>query len=435
MATARPELNDVKIDVYFNGALCGSHYVPRRYSGEAYNKSEHIVRFTGCRIGRLIEKPWVIVPSGQNPDGSLREYRRGKVAYSGAQPRWNDISDALRAEADKFGHDGRGERPVIGEYLESLANLSMPKDVEDMQKAGSAKFGLLDVVVIWGKGNKHGPDAPYITEPTSISIEGFTRANLDQPMDHPLVQNVTKMSESTRTIPQSRSEALANAKSIDDHSDMPPQPVTPSPGPVLNDETNPAASSPLDKPSVPALPIEVPVKRSRGPYHDIFTSKQTLCEEMDSIAAAAEYKTTLGTKARTTRASYASTADSSPLSSAPITSDHTPAQTKIVKLKMPSSGKAPTTPSITGKPYAPDEEVDGDFLTPLKRRTVAPESKRVSTHLSADALDRGFVTPALSVDCSATYASKGIVRNVGAARGGVFKEGGVVMGARFVIGG
>ncbi len=62
----------VKIDVYLNGALCGSDYVPRRYSSEKYTCTEHIVRFTGSRIGRMIEKPWVFVPSGQNSDGSLR---------------------------------------------------------------------------------------------------------------------------------------------------------------------------------------------------------------------------------------------------------------------------------------------------------------------------------------------------------------------------
>ena len=110
--------------------------------------TEHIVRFTGRRIGRLIEKPWVLVPSGQNPDGSLRAYRRGKVAYPGAEQRWSDVSDALMVEADEMGRDAWGERPVIGEYLESLAQLSMPREVEDMQKAGSLKFGILDAVVI-----------------------------------------------------------------------------------------------------------------------------------------------------------------------------------------------------------------------------------------------------------------------------------------------
>ena len=443
MVTTRTEINDVKIDVYFNGALCGSHYVPRRYSGEAYTMTEHIVRFTGRRIGRLIEKPWVIVPSGQNPDGGLREPRRGKVAYIGAQQRWNDISDALLAEADKIGQDDRGKRPVIGEYLESVAELSMPKEVEDMQRAGGPKFGLLDVVVTWGKGNKHGPDAPYIIEPTPISIEGSTSIDLDGSMDHSLVKSITKTSDNTYTVPQSRSEALANAISIDDYSDSHLLPVAPSPAPFSTNTTNPTALSPPDKRSFPDFPFETPIKRSRGHYYDILTTKQTLSEEMDSIAAAAigpkaGYNSTFSTNPRTTRASYASTAYSSPLSSAPTTGDHTPARTKIVKFKLPSPNNPTTHPGTMDTPRMQDAVVDSELLTPVKERIPATGSKRkeqAPTQLNADALDRGFSTPALSVDCSTTYASSGILRNVGAARGGVFREGGVVMGARFVVGG
>ena len=436
VVTTRTEMNDVKIDVYFNGALCGSHYVPRRYSGEAYTMTEHIVRFTGRRIGRLIEKPWIIVPSGQNPDGGLREARRCKVAYIGAQQRWNDISDGLLAEADKIGRDDRGTRPVLGEYLQSIAELSMPKEVEDMQRAGGPKFGLLDVVVIWGKGNKYGPDAPYIIEPTPIRIEGFTSIDLDGSMDHPLAQSITKTSESTCTVPQSRSEALAEAKSIDDYS-------APSPALMSNNTINPTALSSSEKRSFPALPFETPIKRSRGHYYDILTTKQTLSEEIDSIATAAigpkaGHKSTFSTNPRTTRASYASTAYSSPLSSAPTTRDHTPAGTKIVKFNLPSPKNPTTHPRTMDTPRMPDAVVDSELLTPVKEQTPAAGSKRkvqAPTQLSADALDRGFSTPALSVDCSTTYASSGILRNVGAARGGVFKEGGVVMGARFVVGG
>lgn len=439
-ATMRTEMNDVKIDVYYNGALCGSHYVPRRYSGEAYTMTEHIVRFTGRRIGRLIEKPWVIIPSGQNPDGGLREYRRGKVAYAGAQQRWNDISGSLLTEADRVGLDKKGKRPVIGEYLESLAQLPMPKEVEDMQKAGSPKFGVLDVVIIWGKGNKHGPDAPYIIEPTPIRNEGFTTINLDRSMDHSPVQNVTTMTDSTNTAPQSRSEALAHAKSIDDCSDTSPLSVAPTPLPTPNNTTNPAASPTANKRPLPALPVETPVKRSRGHYYDIFTTKKTLCEEMDSIATAAVFdpKTGVSTNVRTTRANYASAAGSSPLSSAPMTRDHTPAQTKIVKLKLPSPVNPAMSPGAMTKSRMQDGEADSGFLTPPRKRTPAPDLKRrerAPTQLNADALDRGFLTPALSVDCSTTYASSGILRNVGAARGGVLKERGVIMGARFVVGG
>ena len=442
-ATSRIEMNDVKIDVYLNGALCGSHYVPRRYSGEAYTMTEHTVRFTGSRIGRLIEKPWIIVPSGQNPDGSLREYRRGKVVYAGAQQRWNDISDALGAEADKIGRDEKGERPVIGEYLESLAQQSMPNEVEDMQKAGSPKFGILDVVVFWGMGNKNGPDTPYVVEPTPIRNEGFTAINLDQSMDRTPVQVVPKTTDSPYETPKPRSETIAEASFSGDYSNTSPLTLTPSQSTAPNSNTSPSAAPPLDERTCPALSLEKPVRRKRNHYHDVFTTKQTLCEEMDSIAAAtalktrANYSPTFTNNPRTTRATYASPAGSSPLSSAPVTRGPTPAQTKIVTLKVAPPINHATSSGAMSTPRTQDEKAAGEFRTPRRKRTPAPGAtrERAPTHLNADALDRGFVTPALSADCGITYAPGGIVRNVVAARGGVFRERGVVMGARFVVGG
>lgn len=501
----RVEINDVKIDVYFNGALCDSRYVPRRYSSKAYTMTEHILRFSGRRIGRLIEKPWIFVPSGQNPDGSLRDYRRGKVAYAGTQQRWNDISDALLAEADKFGRDERGERPVIGEYLESLAELSMPKEVEDMQKAGGPKFGVLDVVVMRGKGSKDGPDAPYIVEPTPMRIEGSTTSvNMVQSMNPSSVQDVTTSPpRNAYTVPQSRSEALATTKAIDDdYSNTSPLAIPPSPAPTAtNNKTPPAAffTPPPDKPSIPAaLPFETPIRRPRGHYYDVITSKQTLSEEIDSIATtaatmldpkAAGYNnpatTTLTTKARTTRASYASTAHhSSPLNNSSA-STMTPARTKVVTLKLSSSsspnngssssatatttarpppgntitmsnvrvrgavhgdGKAMDpraelpTPSLFEEEERKNPAAPPSNLKPRTRRTNERAQQQQSAAATAAAADGGgsrlvgFVVPGLSVDCGATYAAGGIVRNVGAARGGVFCEGGVLMGARFVVG-
>ena len=475
--TGRKEMTDVKIDVYFNGSLCGSHHVPKRYAGEAHAMTEHIVRFTGHRIGRLIEKPWVIVPSGQNPDGGLRDSRRGKVAYAGAQQRWKDVSDSLLAEADRIGRDGSGHRPALGEYLETLAELPMPTEVEDMQKAGGPKFGVLDAVVTWGTGNKDGPDCPYITAPTPIRIEGCTGTNPNRsPTRHVAATATTP--RSTSAVPQSRSEALATARSIDDYPTPSPLPFTASPIPPSssngNNKPNPYASSP------PALPFETPVKRSRGPYYDIVTSKQTLCEEMDSIALASTFNPGAAggggggggnnnnnnnnhpasfqpTNARTTRASYyassmaAAGSSSSPLSSAPATGEHTPVQPQTRtrfgqgKGASSSSSSSPTVdtapPRRSGTGGVSDRELMAAPLfegrTPAaahskgKERAAAP----TQTQTNGEAPDRGFVLPTLSEDCRVTYAASGVVRNVGAARGGVFKEGGVVMGARFLVGG
>lgn len=169
----RLTFNDIKIDVFFNGELCGSSFVPERHHGNVYQMSEHIIRFSGRRIGRLVEKPWVIVPEGQNADGTFREGHRDEEGYAGAEPRWSAISGALEAEAERVGQDEFGAFSLLGEYLTTLASLSMPAKVEEMQKAGGPKFGVIDVVVIAGKGHKDDAKNSSLTEPTAIRSKAY----------------------------------------------------------------------------------------------------------------------------------------------------------------------------------------------------------------------------------------------------------------------
>ena len=429
----------VKIDVYLNGALCGSDYVPARYSSEKNTWTKHIVRFTGSRIGRMIEKPWVFVPYGQNPDGSLRESPPGKATDAGAQQRWTDISDSLIAEADKIGRNVKGERPVIGEYLESLSQEPMPKEVENMQKAGSPKFGILDVVVIWGEENGNGPSAPYIVKPTPIMNEGFTAISVGESMDDVPGQPILRTTDSPYTTPKPRSGAIAKVDFGGDNSDTFPLPLTPSQITAPNTDASPSAPSPSNKRPHPKSSFENPAKRSRGPHYDYFTTKKTLEEEFNSIAADTALETRAGFQptflmnTRNAQIIYASSADSLTLSSDPVTRDPTPAQSKV-----PPPNNHATSPSMMSTPRMQDEKADSEFRIPRRQRRPAPGLKprdRAPTQLNANALDRGFVSPALSVDCNITYAPDGVVRNVGAAKGAVFKERGIIMGARFVVGG
>lgn len=172
LGSKKIEFNDVKIDVFFNGELCGSSFVAHRHHANGYQMTEHIVRFSGRRIGRLVEKPWVIVPPGQNADGTLREYHGGEEAYAGAESRWVAVSEALEAEATRVGCDESGAFSLLGEYLTTLANLAMPPEVEEMQKAGGPQFGVIDVVVIAGKGQKDDSKHRNLTEPTAIRLKG-----------------------------------------------------------------------------------------------------------------------------------------------------------------------------------------------------------------------------------------------------------------------
>ena len=434
---------DIKIDVYLNGELCGSRFVPRRYASEKYSMNEHIVRFTGRRIGRLVEKPFFIVPSGQNPNGSFRRNRRGEVAHAGAQQRWDDLASALMAEADRIGQDENGERPVLGEYLESLAQLPMPKEIENMQKAGSAKFGVLDVAITWGNGSKKGPNTPYSIEPTPIRSQNDTATENVQLTDQLSVQGIPETPENPIATPKSRSQALANAKSIDDLSGTSPASLTPSSIAISNHHKIDTATS--YKHPYRALSLDEPIRRSRGYYHDVITTKRTQEEEFESITTAAVSETNAGYNstflvgARKGKASYAPAADGSPSSSAPLTSDVTLAQEKVVRMKYPAVPGPITGFLDRGTPRMQNGERDLNFLTPVRPPVSSPGVDRSeqspTTQPNTAAYDDYFVTPALSEDCVITYAPCGVLRNVAAARGWVFSEEGVIMGARFIVGG
>ena len=214
-SSKRPTTLDVKMDVFFNGELCASTYVPERYRSEANNLSELTQRFSGRRIARLQERPWLIVPPGQSADGSLREHKRSKGAYAGANQRWMAISEALRAEAAKGGKNKHDELSVLGQYLESLSKLEMPTEVESLQKAGGPKFGVIDVVLTTGKGQKDFSNSPYIAEPTRMRLSEYKADNrrgmeVDQTPKH---RSKTSADHRVVTVPSLEASAAIEVSS------------------------------------------------------------------------------------------------------------------------------------------------------------------------------------------------------------------------------
>ena len=165
---------DLKIDIYLNGEFCSCSYVPERTCLDS-NLANLAQRFAGRRIERLLERPWIIVPPGQSPDGSLREYGRSEEgAVNGVLQRWSAIADLLREEAEKGGRNKWGDLFVLGDYLNSLSKLEMPKEVEILQRAEGPKFGVLDVVLTTGHGKKFQPGHGYLLEPIAMTTSELT---------------------------------------------------------------------------------------------------------------------------------------------------------------------------------------------------------------------------------------------------------------------
>ncbi|MCJ1379149.1 hypothetical protein MMC17_002249 [Xylographa soralifera] len=175
---------DIKIDIYYNGELCTSCYVPERLRSES-SIAELTQRFGGRRVDRLLERPWIIVPSGQNADGSLREHRRGKGGGTGALQRWKAVSHILQGEAERGGRNKWGDLSILGDYLKSLSMLEMPKEVEDFQKGGGVRYGIIDVVLTAGHGKKDNPESGYLSGPARMRTSGLRETGLETMLKTP----------------------------------------------------------------------------------------------------------------------------------------------------------------------------------------------------------------------------------------------------------
>lgn len=205
---------DVKIDVFFNGELCASTYVPERYRGYANSQTELTQQFSGRRIARLAQRPWILISPEQDIVGFSKK-NRGSTEGASAEQRWEALSSALEVEAEKWGHNSYGELPVIGEYLASLAKLEMPSEVEGLQRSGGPNFGVLDVVIISGKGQKDDSSTPYLSEPTRLRVKGYVPATAadvrcdQKPTNGP---RIMACSMSTASVPRRRSRTNADAQ-------------------------------------------------------------------------------------------------------------------------------------------------------------------------------------------------------------------------------
>ncbi len=474
--------HDIKIDVYFNGELCGSSFIPERHRGKTYHMTEHIVRFSGRRIGRLLEKPWIIVPTGQNPDGSLSENRRIlKGSYSGANARWEAISKTLGAEADRIGQDKHGEFPILADYLSTLAKLHMPREVEEMQKAGYPKYGLIDVVVITGKGQKDGASSPALTEPTSLRIKE-TKSSVQTNSGVTALKATSNLvvdftaNESTKTkgyeflIPLNPEHHIEKSERLTCSPTIPTSQFHPSslrriasrahppseqhafetPGSAFcslgNDPQKGSGDSFSFMPK-PRLPMAMP-------YNFGFDSKRTLEEEIALLEAGAQQAANSENDEshvpnpiqRMTRSGLVNRDATSKQISAKLVGIG-PERTKVIKLRM----NFPTAEQTKrGLMQANPVTRPGPFNVSRGPTTLAavPCSSPSTIPLLTEGFSEAFPTPdsrarmlptmwtmpPLSEDSMLTYAPAGVVRPCKGERNGWFEEKRVLMGARFLVG-
>ncbi|ORY16572.1 hypothetical protein BCR34DRAFT_584239 [Clohesyomyces aquaticus] len=155
-------LQHLKIEVFINGMLADCVRVQPSEVRDDSRRYDQI--FSGSRVEWLAERPWVLLPPGQNVDGTIRS-PNGAISV---QERWKQICTALLVEADERGINENADRPPSAEFLESLALMQIPPGVSEMQEQGGRTFGVVDVVVTHGLGKKLVIDGEYLKTVTRM---------------------------------------------------------------------------------------------------------------------------------------------------------------------------------------------------------------------------------------------------------------------------
>ncbi|KAL5321621.1 hypothetical protein ACEPPN_009581 [Leptodophora sp. 'Broadleaf-Isolate-01'] len=131
---------DVSVNVFYNGEFVSSR-VFRWNTFNSGQKSEggHPT-VSGRRIGTTLEVPWIIKPVSQEVPTSFVS-----PTMSAAEVTWGKINQNLLVEADEWGRDGKFDmfRNPVGEYLECLSKLSIPKKAWPLS-GSSPNIGVID---------------------------------------------------------------------------------------------------------------------------------------------------------------------------------------------------------------------------------------------------------------------------------------------------
>ncbi|KAI4271440.1 MAG: hypothetical protein LQ337_005999 [Flavoplaca oasis] len=295
---------DMKIDIFLNGDLCSSSYIPE---SAFYKKDSLRDTFSGVRIGWVTEKPWVVVPSASKiPDNTGHSIVKDRVSED-VEGRWKEIAQALQSAANAYGRTEKNELSPTSDYLHSLAGYQMPVALPWMLEARSRKYAIIDVVVVVGKGRKENASAPYLMNPMPLKLE--TSRN---PSPARVTQEISALEPRKRirkahpTRSAADSEILSQGFSLEYRRRGSAGTVNPTPGKdekrVLADLTNghgskdnaaivpkqsiigaikAASTSIANQPSlsIPAMPT----KRNGLKYHDVIDTRQTWEEELKGI--------------------------------------------------------------------------------------------------------------------------------------------------------
>ena len=202
--TARWHHKDLKVDIYLNGDLTVSTVI----EGKSRNHPPSI--FSGARIGRLIERPWILVPAARHASEVATTSNGAAQAPESATYRWSEVANALEEVVGGMNRNNRNELPPTGQYLQSLASVPMPDTLHELLTAASEAFAVIDVVLTTGVRGMKSNRVNYLASPMPLIIQGYDADYDTSPRkipDHVIVLEPTPEPSSQRRGNQIKSKA------------------------------------------------------------------------------------------------------------------------------------------------------------------------------------------------------------------------------------
>ncbi|KAI9734229.1 MAG: hypothetical protein M1834_002331 [Cirrosporium novae-zelandiae] len=176
----RTNYQDLKIDVFLNGDFCQSTFIPGREAPKiAKSGQPWIETFSGRRMERLIERPWILMPppsstTRKSPNNPSRTSASGSPVSTRTHltptphQRWQTINAALKEESTNWKPNADGSPPLITHYLQALSQTTLPDTLAPL----SGTLGIIDVLIFGGQGRKDTTAAGYMLRPTRIRTGG-----------------------------------------------------------------------------------------------------------------------------------------------------------------------------------------------------------------------------------------------------------------------
>ena len=115
-----------------------SNCIHARHVTRDANSNPFVRVVSGKRGGMFVERPWIILCPGQNAKGELRVKNTSK--RNTAEERWNQNNHALHGYAEDIENDTSGNPKPLANYLKSLANISLPPEIESLYKKGGPEI-------------------------------------------------------------------------------------------------------------------------------------------------------------------------------------------------------------------------------------------------------------------------------------------------------